>query len=222
MSCLEQVRADPHGKVMFPNKAYRRKVNAMANKRSIFRSALAGTALFPSLVSAAKPAKRGPRAAYFPNALLRTHDGRQLRFYDDIVSGNKIIVFNMMYTVCANICPPNTATLLRVQELLGERVGRNIFFYSLTLRPDIDTPDALRAYARLYGVKPGWTFLTGAHGDMDAIRRKLGFSDRDPVVDADLSQHTGMIRVGNEAYDRWSMMSARLTPRQLANSIARL
>ena len=194
----------------------------MANKRTILKSALAGAALFPSLVRAAGPAKPGPRAGYFSNALLQTHDSRQLRFYDDIVYGNKTVVFNMMYTVCANICPPNTATLLRVQELLGERVGRDIFFYSLTLRPDIDTPDALRAYAKLYGVKPGWTFLTGAEGDMDGIRRKLGFSDRDPLVDADLSQHTGMIRVGNEAYDRWSMMSARLTPRQLANSIARL
>lgn len=194
----------------------------MADKRTILKSALAGAALFPSLVSAAKQAGSGPRAGYFPNTLLQTHDGRQLRFYEDIVKGNKVVVFNMMYTVCANICPPNTANLLRVQELLGERVGRNIFFYSLTLRPDIDTPDALRAYAKLYGVKPGWTFLTGAQGDMDVIRRKLGFSDRDPLVDADLSQHTGMIRVGNEAYDRWNMMSARLTPRQLANSIGRL
>ena len=66
------------------------------------------------------------------------------------------------------------------------------------------------------------SFLTGAHGDMDAIRRKLGFFDRDPQVDGNLSQQTGMIRIGNEAYDRWSMMPALLTPRQLANSIVRL
>lgn len=31
-----------------------------------------------------------------------------------------------------------------------------------------------------------------------------------------------MIRVGNETYDRWSMMPALLPPRQLANSIVRL
>lgn len=194
----------------------------MANKRTILKTALAGAALFPALASATRSASAGPRAGYFPNALLQTHDGRQVRFYDDVVKGNKIVVFNMMYTVCANICPPNTANLLQVQTLLGDRVGRDIFFYSLTLRPDMDSPDALRAYAKLYGVKPGWTFLTGARGDMDAIRRKLGFFDRDPRVDSDLSQHTGMIRIGNEAYDRWSMMPAQLTPRQLANSIGRL
>ena len=194
----------------------------MANKRTILKAALTGAGLSPALVSATRPASAGPRAGYFPNALLQTHDGRQVRFYDDVVKGDKIVVFNMMYTVCANICPPNTANLLQVQALLGDRVGRDIFFYSLTLRPDMDGPDALRAYAKLYGVKSGWTFLTGARGDMDAIRRKLGFFDRDPQVDGDLSQHTGMIRIGNEAYDRWSMMPALLTPRQLANSIVRL
>ena len=198
------------------------KVNAVINKRIFVKTALAGVALAPPFAGATGLASSGPRAGYFPNALLRTHDGRQVRFYDDVVKGNKIVVFNMMYTVCANICPPNTANLLQVQALLGDRVGRDIFFYSLTLRPDMDTAEALQAYARLYGVKPGWTFLTGARGDMDAIRRKLGFFDRDPQIDSDLSQHTGMLRIGNEAYDRWSMMPAMLTPRHLANSIVRL
>lgn len=197
-------------------------MNSIAKKRMVLTTALAGAALFPGLACAGKTAGPGPRAGYFPNALLRTHDGRQVRFYDDVIKGNKIVVFNMMYTVCANICPPNTANLLRVQALLGDRVGRDIFFYSLTLRPEMDTPEMLGAYARLYGVKPGWTFLTGAPGDMDAIRRKLGFVDRDPQVDGDLSQHTGMIRMGNEASDRWSMMPTLLTPRQLANSILKL
>jgi protein SCO1/2 len=187
----------------------------------LFKTALAaaGSTLLPA---ASSPARPGPRAAYFPNALLQTHEGKQVRFYDDVVKGDKIVVFNMMYTVCANICPPNTANLLQVQQMLGDRVGRDIFFYSLTLRPEMDTPAALRDYAKLYGVKPGWTFLTGGRADLDAIRRKLGFFDRDPLADQDLSLHTGMIRIGNEAYDRWSMMPTLLTPRQLVNSIIRI
>ena len=67
----------------------------MTNKRIMLKSALAGAALFPALAGAAKPA-RGPRAGYFPNPLLQTHDGRQVRFYDDVVKGEKIVVFNMM------------------------------------------------------------------------------------------------------------------------------
>jgi protein SCO1/2 len=184
--------------------------------------AMAGAALSPAIAFAREAQSAGPRSNYFPNAVLETHEGKKVRFYDDVVKGNKIVVFNMMYTVCTNICPPNTANLMQVREMLGDRMGRDIFFYSLTLQPEIDTPPALQAYARQYGIKPGWTLLTGKRGDMEVIRRKLGFYDPDPEADADLSQHTGMVRMGNEAYDRWSMMPALLTPKQLVNSILRL
>ena len=167
---------------------------------------------------------RGTRTAAddFPNPLLVTHTGQRLRFYDDIVKGNKAVLFNMMYASCRNICPPSTASLLQVQRLLGDRVGRDIMFYSLTLQPDLDRPADLQAYAKRYGVGPGWTFLTGARKDIDAIRRKLGFVSLDPAVDADLAQHTGMIRIGNQARDRWSMMPSQLPPARLARSIAEL
>ena len=194
----------------------------MANRREVLFAALTGTLAASSASRAAGP-PAGPRAGYFPNARLNTHDGRQVRFYDDVVRGDKIVVFNMMYTVCANICPPTTANLLRLQAQLGPRMGRDIFFYSLTLQPELDSPAALREYAAKYGVVgPGWTFLTGARGDMDTIRRKLGFYDIDPVVDADLSRHSGMLRIGREARDRWSMMPAQLTTRQLSSAILAL
>lgn len=193
----------------------------MVTKRDLLKAALTGAVCAPSLARAAA-AGAGPRAGYFPNTVVQTQHGQKLRFYDDVVKGNKIVVFNMIYTMCTNICPPSTANLSQVQELLGDRVGRDIFFYSLTLRPEADTPQALLAYARQFGLKPGWTLLTGKPKEMDLIRRKLGFYDRDPEVDKDLSQHTGMVRIGKEAYDRWTMMPALLTPRQLVDSITRL
>lgn len=194
----------------------------MITKRMLLKTAMAGSILPPALACAAKSKPAGPRADYFPNAVLETHEGSKVRFYDDVVKGDKIVVFNMMYTVCTNICPPTTANLMQVQEMLGDRVGRDIFFYSLTLRPEMDTPEALQAYAKRYGMKPGWTLLTGKRGDMEVIRRKLGFYDLDPEADSNLSRHTGMVQMGNEAYDRWSMMPALLTPKQLAGSISRL
>lgn len=181
----------------------------MATRRDVLMAALPGT-------------RAGPRAGYFPNSPLRTHDGRQVRFYDDVIKGDKIVVLNMMYTVCANICPPTTANLLRLQAQFGPRMGRDIFFYSLTLQPELDSPAALRDYAAKYGVGPGWTFLTGARGDMDTIRRKLGFYDIDPVADADPLRHSGMLRIGREAHDRWSMVPAQLTARQLSGAILAL
>jgi protein SCO1/2 len=165
---------------------------------------------------AAPPAARD--AGYFTNALLRTHDGRTVRFYDDLLKG-KLVVINMMYTSCTGICPANTASMKAVQQALGARVGRDIFMYSLSLRPEFDSPQALRDYVKQYDIGPGWTFLTGVAAEVDAIRRKLGFYDSDPAADADIARHTGMVRIGNLRASRWSMVPAMASTRSIVASI---
>ena len=102
----------------------------------------------------------------FLNVALTTHEGREVRFYDDLIKG-KTVLLNVMYTVCAAeaICPLGTANLVEVQRLLGPRVGEDIFMYSITLDPVNDTPGVLKSYAKAFGVKPGWEFLTGEKDD---------------------------------------------------------
>ena len=190
----------------------------MNTKRNML-GLMGAAALTPLLLgTGAGRAASGPQGNTFPNPVLQNHEGRKLKFYDDVVRG-KIVVINMMYTVCTGICPGNTANLMRVQEMLGSRVGRDIFMVSLTLRPEFDTPKALQAYRAQYGIKPGWTFLTGKPADVESIRRSLGFFDSDPAIDSDLSQHTGMLRIGNAVRDRWVMTPALASPRQIARTI---
>jgi protein SCO1/2 len=143
------------------------------------------------------------RDRYFPNVVLTTHEGKKVRFYDDLLK-DKIVMINMMYADCDGVCPGITANLARVQKALGNRVGRDIFMYSITLKPEQDTPQALKEYAKMHGVKPGWSFLTGDAKDIEMLRRKLGFTNPDPKLDADKSQHIGMVRYGNEALTRWA------------------
>lgn len=149
----------------------------------------------------------GPTRGRFPNTRLHTHEGREVRFYDDLIRG-KVVAINLMYTGCEGICPMATRNLLKVQERLGARVGRDVFLYSITLQPEHDSPRSLRHYAQTQGVKPGWLFLTGAPADIETLRFRLGFSDPDPEVDGDKTTHTGMVRIGNDAYDRWTMAPA--------------
>ena len=94
--------------------------------------------------------------------------------------------------------------------------------YSLTLQPEFDTPGASQDYVHHYRIKPGWTYLTGQPKEMDTLRRKLGFFDDDPKIDANLATHTGMVRIGNEALDSWFMMPALSPPKQLAHAILQL
>lgn len=158
------------------------------------------------------------RSGRLPNTRLITHEGREVRFYDDLIRG-KVVAINLMYAQCSGICPRSTSNLLRVQEMLGERAGRDVFMYSITLQPEQDIPRGLKLYAERHGVGPGWLFLTGAPRDILDLRYRLGFYDPDPVVDNDKSTHTGMVRIGNDNFDRWTMAPALTEPEQILATI---
>jgi protein SCO1 len=176
-----------------------------------------------SLHSAARAAPRAgpPGLADFPNVELINQDGRRLRFYDDLVRGNRSVVIGFIYAQCGDICPMTMANLARVQALLGNRLGREVHLLSLSIDPVKDTPAILKGYAERFDARPGWQFLTGRPGDMDAIRRALGAYDRDPIVDRDKTQHTGMLVYGNQARGRWARISALADPRQILSSVTR-
>src|SRR5919106_4780546 len=74
------------------------------------------------------PSRERTRQRYFPNLVLTAHDGRKLKFYEDLVK-DKIVIFNMFYAQCEGICTPITRNLVRVQKILGNRVGKDIFMY---------------------------------------------------------------------------------------------
>jgi protein SCO1/2 len=159
------------------------------------------------------------RERHFPNVLLTTHEGRKVRFYDDLIK-DKIVVINFMYVKCDGVCTGITANLARLQKLLGRRLGRDIFMYSFTLKPEEDSPEVLSKYAKAYRAKKGWTFLTGTPEDMELLRRKLGFTDPDPKLDTDKSNHIGNVRYGNEALQLWGSCPGLSKASWMAESIS--
>ena len=158
------------------------------------------------------------RDRYFPNVELTTHEGKKVRFYDDLIK-DKIVVINFMYAECEGICPTITANLVKAQKLMGRRVGRDIFMYSLTLRPESDTPEDLKHYAKMHGVKPGWLFLTGKPADIETLRRSLGFSTSNQKLDKDSTNHIGMVKYGNERRQWWGMCPGKAKPKWIVESI---
>ena len=157
------------------------------------------------------------RARRFPNVPLLTHEGKEVRFYDDVLRDRKV-VFNVMYTVCSNICTPVTQHILEAQRLLGD-FANDIHFYSLSLTPLDDDPAALRAYMQLNRIGKGWTFLTGKPENVETARRGLGFARNRPEEDDDLSNHSGMLRIGNERLAAWGHASALIGGRGIARMI---
>jgi len=155
-------------------------------------------------------------ADYFPNVTLTTHEGKVVRFYDDLIKG-KTVAIDLIYTTCRFACPLETARLVQVQRVLGDRVGRDIFFYSITIDPEHDTPAVLKEYADTYHVGPGWLFLTGTASDIELISRKLGlYSEPDP---SNPDGHTPNLLVGDEPTGQWMRNSALDNPKFLARTI---
>jgi len=155
-------------------------------------------------------------AGYFPNVVLTTHEGVPVRFYDDLIKG-KIVAIDLIYTTCKYACPLETARLSQVAKLLGDRMGRDVFFYSITIDPDHDTPAVLKEYAAKYQAGPGWTFLTGSQQDIELISRKLGlYSEPNP---SNPDGHTAMVLIGNEETGQWMRNSAIDNPKFLARTI---
>src|SRR5947209_3382487 len=186
----------------------------MERKRSI--GALAALLLIISSAAllCAAPADDNHRYGknYFPNVPLITQDGKVVHFYDDLLKG-KIVAIDLIYTHCEFSCPLETARMAQFQRILGDRVGKDIFFYSISIDPKRDTPAELKAYAKKYHAGPGWFFLTGKKSDIDLISKKLGLY-ADPSINQD--GHTTYLMIGDEPNGQWMQNSAVDNPRFLA------
>lgn len=155
-------------------------------------------------------------ANYFPNVPLITHEGKTVRFFDDLIK-DKVVVINFIYTSCPDSCPLETARLREVQGILGDRVGRDVFMYSITIDPERDTPEVLKKYTERYRVGPGWLFLTGKEADITLLRKKLGLYIAE--IQDGSNDHNLSLIIGNQATGRWMKRSPFENPYVLATQI---
>ena len=146
--------------------------------------------------------------SYFPNYVLTTQDGKQVKLYDDLIR-DKMVVFSFIYTRCNKQCGLIAASMARVQRELEGRLGKDIFFYSISIDPERDTPEVLKRYAEAFHARPGWTFLTGKKEEIKVIRQKFG--DLAPV-----EEHTANLRIGNDRTGQWMATGAVDNPKYLA------
>ena len=155
---------------------------------------------------------------HLPNVPLVTHDGRDVRFYDDLVKDRKVVLsFFSSHALAESFTM--THNLAAIQRLFGTRVGEDVFLYSIARNPERDTPAATRQWASQSGAGPGWRFLSGRPSVVETLRRSLGFTSDDPAEDADPRFAIGMIRYGSEPEMRWAHCQSQAKARVLAHSM---
>ena len=176
---------------------------------------LVALVLFVAHAAGSSAAAASPWGAnYFPNVELLTDEGKTVRFFDDLIE-DKVVVINFIYTHCPDTCPLETAHLVSVQEIMGDRLGKDVFFYSISIDPENDTPQVLLEYKKRF--KAQWTFLTGKKADITLLRKKLGLYITE-IQDGSNNHNVSMV-IGNQATGRWMKRSPFENPHVLADQI---
>lgn len=193
----------------------------MSDRQSARTPQEAGTTLPHNTVEASDCACQpagGSYAGYFPNLVVYTHENRKALFYNDLLRG-KVVMIHCM-SVASEAVYPVLDNLLQVQRFLGDRMGREVFMYSLSLDPVRDTPRVLRAVAARRGVGPGWLFLSGEPDVVRTLRRRLFASAGGLSQAAEQDGAMGLLRYGNEPVGLWGSVPTKTAPAQIVQRLA--
>ena len=147
-----------------------------------------------------------------PDSLLVDQNGKQLKFYSDLVKG-KVVVVHFFFTTCSAVCPMQGRSLVRLRNRLGDRLGRDVFFISISKDPKNDTPESLSRWAKRYSVGSGWTLLTG---EPPVIKKLLWNFAGEEIGQA---MHEPMIIVGNDRTGTWTTTDGLLSSDELVKVI---
>lgn len=163
----------------------------------------------------------GKEASRFPqHAVVFDHHGRKRRFYNDLIK-NKIVMLQFMSTELEGDYQ-TAKNLSLMQDILGSRLGRDVFLISATVDPERDTVEVLSNYAKQHNVSQGWSFITGTTDTMQSIKDALffrpgGHSGHEGHDQQDCSM--GLIRYGNDATGLWGSVPTRANPHWLAERL---
>jgi protein SCO1/2 len=150
----------------------------------------------PSQPSAPSTGEQTPAQRYFTDVVLINQNGEKMRLYSDLIKG-KVVVINSFFATCQGSCLPMNRNIQKVQEALGEHVGKEVHIISISVDPTVDTPASLKEYAKKINARQGWYFLSGDKANVEFALRKLG-----QYVE-DKQEHTNIIIIGNERTGLW-------------------
>ena len=177
---------------------------------------LAQVSQLVQIINTTSPAKAAddasPAHKYFTDVELVDQDGKKVRFYTDVLKG-KTVVSNAFFTTCTSVCPPMNRNMERIQQALGDRVGRDVVLVSISVDPEVDTPPKLKEYAKKFHAGPGWMFLTGKKENVEQALYKLG-----QHVEAK-DDHTTIMIIGNETTGLWKKALGIASPTELVHIV---
>jgi cytochrome oxidase Cu insertion factor (SCO1/SenC/PrrC family) len=155
----------------------------------------------------------GEARTYFTDLELVTQNGEAVRFYSDVLK-DRVVLINFVFTRCQDACPMLVHKLLKVKELLGEKLGETVYFVSISIDPERDTPEDMKAFAEQQKAQMnGWIFLTGTPDNVNHIVKKLG------QYSPDVEAHSTLLLAGNVRTRHWMKIPPNIPPGGIAEKL---
>ena len=149
---------------------------------------------------------------YFTDVELINQSGERMRLYSDVLK-NRVVVVIAFFATCQGSCLPMNRNLEKLQATFKERMGKDLYIVSISVDPTVDTPQALKEYAKKLNAAPGRLFLTGKKENVDWALYKLG-----QYVEQ-REQHTNIFIIGNERTGLWKKAFGLAQPDELVKIV---
>jgi protein SCO1/2 len=149
---------------------------------------------------------------YFTDLPVVAQDGKERRFFSDVLQ-DKVVLIYLFYTNCTSVCPVMHQKLAEVQDLIADRLGKDITLISITTDPERDTPAVVKTYAEFFHPRAGWLFLTGDKQNIETIVRRLGHTSSDPT------DHVALLNLGNVGTGKWTKVRPTASEAEIAATL---
>jgi cytochrome oxidase Cu insertion factor (SCO1/SenC/PrrC family) len=150
---------------------------------------------------------------YFTDLELVNQNGEAVRFYTDVLK-DRVVLINFVFTHCQDACPLITRKLRTARDMLDEAVSARVYFISISIDPERDTPAALQEFATKFNVAvDNWVFLTGDKENVNHIVKKLG------QFTPEVEEHSTLILAGNVRDRHWVKIPPTVPPVGIAEKL---
>jgi protein SCO1/2 len=145
---------------------------------------------------------------------LVDQDGGRVKFKSDVI-GDRAAVVIPFYTTCTTAFPILIFIFTRLQDMLGERLGREVVLVSVTVDPRTDIPVRLKAFAKKQRARPGWVFLSGDRNSLGQVLWGVGV-----LFSSNLEEHNHIpITMVGSSWGEWRRFHGFPTPEQLMGQV---
>jgi protein SCO1 len=146
-----------------------------------------------------------------PDIQVVNQSGEHVRFNSDVVKG-RVAVITSFLTNCSAFCPITQEKLAQLGKVLGDKMGREVVFISVSVDPENDTPEAMKAWGDKFHVGSGWSLVSGNKEDVEVLLKSLGLYVAIP------QRHQSALLIGNQK-SGWSRVSSWSTAEKLARIV---